>query len=344
MGYRKRARVSPKNPGSSIRSIRRGVRRYEQTTSASIASARRVPYLPPEIIGGIAEHVNKSHLKHFRLVSKVWQAVTTPLLFDRIYVSPRGKDLEVFREITTQPILAASIKQLVYDVSVFSDVCRKDYFKMMCEEMGLFRLKWGWKVALTVNVPEPMKQLFHTVAPEHQAIFLDRAVIRDGHTQWIELMKDELGRLYSGGFFVDLHSGLSRLPSLRSVRMDQDVWGTAIYRHGAQDRTGCPLDPPVEGSPLSRQWKPFHPLPRKPANTDPFNQSEHLRLMVRALCTAKRNIKEFDFDSCIDSGLPPTVFSNRDNKDSLHQDMKSSLWRLETLYRDNTLGFSRRHS
>lgn len=77
----------------------------------------RSPYLPLEVKHIILEDFNKSELKLVRLVSKDWCLAAVPLLFDRIYISPRERDVDVFIEIVDHPVLCQGPKSLIWDAS-----------------------------------------------------------------------------------------------------------------------------------------------------------------------------------------------------------------------------------
>lgn len=53
----------------------------------------------------------------------------TPCLFDRAYISPYDKDLQVFTNITQDPRLSTSIKDLVYDTSTVQELIYERYFE-----------------------------------------------------------------------------------------------------------------------------------------------------------------------------------------------------------------------
>lgn len=101
-----------------------------------------MPYLPLEIKGHIIKYLNKIDLKTLRHVSKEWSDTATALLFDRIYVSCRSKDIEVFEKITRHPTLRYSIKEMIYDVSNFTRSLRETIF-VPCVERSAVSLYTG---------------------------------------------------------------------------------------------------------------------------------------------------------------------------------------------------------
>jgi len=89
---------------------------------------RDLPYLPAEVKSLVADFLIKSDLKNVRLVSRDWSAPATPSLFDRVFISPYHKDLQTFANITHDPILASSIKELVCDTPTIPELSYEEYF------------------------------------------------------------------------------------------------------------------------------------------------------------------------------------------------------------------------
>ncbi|KAI4146884.1 MAG: hypothetical protein L6R39_003300 [Caloplaca ligustica] len=318
---------------SSDEKPRRSSRLRRHVGERADKPASRVPYLPPEIIGIVAEHLCKSNLKNLRYVSKTWRTVVNPLLFDRVYISPHKQDLDIFEKITSHPVLATSVKTLTYDVSTFFAISKRSYFELMCREIRYASRGQRQEVAAICH-PQRFAQLVHAaVRGEHRSLYWEYEndpIIQSGLDEWRHCRLDELEGFASGSFASCLSSGLCRLSNLRSVRTDDDVWGRAVSRHGS-GRSSTPLDQVVEGSPLARSWKPFHPTPRFPKRTDKPNVSEHLVTIVGALCKSKRRVREFCFGAKTVEGPAPGIFSGLGVPDDFPHGMKSSLWQLETL-------------
>ncbi|KAL8834151.1 MAG: hypothetical protein Q9170_003898 [Blastenia crenularia] len=292
-----------------------------------------VPNLPPEIFGLIASHLDKADLKILRLVSKTWRGVATPLLFDRVHVSPRSKDLEVFEKITGSPALAGSVKELVYDVSTFYDLSPKQYFRVMCREIKT--VFFGREEDLsTISQPPHFYQLIAAVVHKEPALrkkYGNNATVLSGFTEWQRLVDEQCQLFESGLFFCSLRLGLSKLSNLKSVNMDDDVWGRAIHHHGYPAASHSHFGPPVEGSPHSRQWKFCHPYPRKPQYTDHLNRFDSLKVIVDALWQSQRRIHFFRFSAHVCDGLHPDIFGRYKITDDFPHRMQSSLWQLERL-------------
>lgn len=100
-------------------------------------SGTSVPYLPPEILGIIAGYLPKSDLKSLRLATKQCCYAATPRLFDRIFISPRVEDLAAFISISNRASLAGSIRTLVYDLTEFQKLSKRDYFTEFCKKVDM---------------------------------------------------------------------------------------------------------------------------------------------------------------------------------------------------------------
>ncbi|KAL9003728.1 MAG: hypothetical protein Q9188_003415 [Gyalolechia gomerana] len=328
--------------------MRRSQRLKTASSNAIFKPASRIPYLPPEIVNLFARYLGKTDLKSLRLVSGTWHRVVTPQLFDRIYVSPRTKDLDVFKEITSHPVLAASVKELLYDVSTFCHVSQTDYFAMMCKEIADQPMDHhlGYRErTIYRRMPPRFRQLINKIERGELVSHLRQEHVEDstvivGYDEWLRLWHEEIHCFFSGTFFRVLCAGLSNLSNLHSVRMDDDVWGRAIHRHRYPRGIRSPLLSPIEGSPLARQWKPFHPVPQQPERGELITRSTHLQTIVLALFESQRKIMKFYFETrMVEEGLPPTIFMDHQpyrlspiqGKDALKSALKSVLSQLETL-------------
>ena len=288
-------------------------------------------FLPPEIIRLITTRLDKAELKCLRLVSRLWHDVATPLLFDRIYISPHTKDLDVFERIASHPVLAAFVKELLYDVSTFDATTEKQYFEDFCDEVR-YRLCYR-KDPVDLGLPPLFEAMAdHIEHKDHGDLYSTyghEAIIRAGFVEWQETVEDELSCFDSGTFSASLASGLSKLSNLKSVRMEDEIWRGA-NKHGLICAIESPLQLQVGGSPLARQWKPIHPCPQKPNLTGRLTRSVHLKTVINALSTSKRLIKQLYFPAHVDEGLPPAFF-RPNGTDQFPSQMQTSLSQLQSL-------------
>ena len=194
-------------------------------TPASIQTAR-VPYLPPEILRLIANLLLKSDLKCLRVVSKSWHALVTDLLFDRVFVSPRARDLEVLKSISAHATIRTKVKELIYDTSHFSHMSGEDYFARA--HMIIEDSEWS-KSHSQLIYPRNFRRFVRAV---HANVAYDVLLrkyantlfIRKGFEDWQRYFLDEKERLDTGTFFSDFCTGIKALPNLRRLTMNSGFW------------------------------------------------------------------------------------------------------------------------
>ena len=189
-------------------------------------------YLPPELKGLVARCLRKSELKKLRLVSRQWHVMATPLLFDRVYVSPREKDLQTFSNITKHPVLSRSIKAMICDISEIPEYSYEEYFHFLCYEKRAMAFDLSKKHPFKGPYPALGRFLNAVIRgtisqPKMFSRFGNYKFIREGFQIWRQLAAEESQYLENsehGRFFHELYSGLSRLPNLQSVNIGDDLW------------------------------------------------------------------------------------------------------------------------
>lgn len=331
--------------GSLRRSLRLAggveIRSGVATDSALSPPTTSAPYLPAEVKSLVAECLQKSDLKSLRYVSKQWHAMATPLLFDKVYVSPRDKDIQIFSNITKHPVLRRYIKSVVCDTSEVPELSDEDYFYNLCDELRSITFCMSKKN--TFKSPHPQLNKFIKAIIRGKASQLvmyckyssDRFVM-EGFQLWQELAAEELQSLkdgWNGIFFSDLCSGLLRLPNLQSVIMEDNIWSKIRMDITDEFLTTCPHLTPrtnLTGSPLARSWNPWHLRPKRSEDAG----SEYLSLMVRALSKTKKHIKHFECQSRhprIYEGLSPWDFAMYNMTQRFPRQMTIALCQLESL-------------
>ena len=96
--------------------------------AADIAAPSHGFQLPFELQKMILKYLKKYELKQVRLVSKACSSLATPLLFDRVYLSLKQLDLEVFARCAVHSVIRSSVKEIIYDVSHFDpNMTRQGY-------------------------------------------------------------------------------------------------------------------------------------------------------------------------------------------------------------------------
>ena len=294
--------------------------------------------LPPELKGLVAKCLRKSELKNLRLVSQQWHVMATPLLFDRVYVSPREKDLQVFSNITKHPVLSRSIKAMICDISEFPEYSHEEYFHCLCIEQRAMAFELSKKYPFKGPYPALGRFVNAVIRgsisqPKMFSRFGNYKFIREGFQIWRQLAAEESHYLaYSehGRFFQKLYSGLSRLPNLQSVNVRDDLWDRCrqhwICAFYLQERNES-FRTIKSGSPLVRGWCPWHLAPWKRADAG----FERLSLVVRALSKTEKCIKTFLCYTRGDTGLSPRRFSSCDMTRGFPRHVANALWQLEIL-------------
>ena len=284
----------------SIAGKRRSSRRIQGLPPPTTHSAPKDLYLPTELRVYILSCLEKCDLKRVRLVSKEWCSLATTPLFDRAYISPRRKDIEVFEGITRHPVLSSAVRELVYDASQFVpclDVGH--YHKQLYDSMLGVSLRGGNPLSKISNAE--IKRYVREQRAKALTCFdfcqrhkKDKFVI-EGYGKYNAQVKYEQHSFQSGMFSSDLHSGLYRLENLRSVKLSDSIWNHEL------DQT------PDEGSPLIRSWGPYylHPTLRcQFLDADSSQMTDHFCTLTRAISTTGKNITNFEVPYSIGTGIP----------------------------------------
>lgn len=231
-------------------------------------------YLPIEIRAIIVQFLEKKDLKQLRLVSNDWSFLATTLLFDRVFVSPHKKDLQIFNNVTKQPIISAAIKHLVYDPTTFKNSLNYDeYFEALLAHMN-------W---ITFHLERYINKPFDCEDAEIHAFFGDYTKAKSPRLSGDSFNYDTLKLLHQGDRFVlegfqehkqnakdelslannslseALFSGISQLRHLNSVEISTSHWRCEQYN--VSPSGSSMLGTRQKGSPLARSWHPFHAKP-----------------------------------------------------------------------------------
>ena len=219
-------------------------------------------YLPPELKVAVLAQLDKRDLKNVRLVSKEWNALAIGPLFDKVYVSCRAKDLEVFKNITSHPVISKGVKELVYDGSLFEkDMRFRDYFRHV-----YYQIRWiEWRDTLFDSADVQINGFVQHCRertkgfPELYKTHKRNTFLIEGHQKYRDCSAFEDRFMNEGLLLDDLCTGLRSLEHLRSVVLDTKMW----HHHLHEDKYLGTVNPdtlhgPSSGSPLCRSWNPFH--------------------------------------------------------------------------------------
>lgn len=250
----------------------------------------------------VLEFFEKYDLKRVRLVSKEWCSLATQFLFDKIYISPRQKDVEVFGRITTHPVLSHAVKELVYDTSHFmQELAIEDYYDGLDSEVTCVAHSWEHR---TFTSPNPEINEFVEDLKKRSAKSMNYQEVRQKHSRdsfivegyqlYLDYAKDEQQSFESGMFLSKLYLGLHRLNNLQSVVFNNDLWHYYIVST-PQNIDISSLQCRTSGSPLVRSWKPFHlrPCGRNSIDVPPSSMADIYHTIAHAMSVSNRKITRF---------------------------------------------------
>ena len=270
-------------------------------------SVPTVSDLPTELRISVLRNLEKRDLKALRLASKQWCPLATVSLFEKLHVSPRKKDLEIFEKIAKHPVLSTLAKELVYDTSYFVDgLSYLQYFGRLCKELSIVAAQWhrmnrtfdSPNVQLNGLIEELKPRMRRPLTYMYEEHRHDEFIV-EGFRLWQELSRYEQLACESGQFYHDLCSGLRQLDGLRSVVLDKTLWLVNLKEKETLSSTTLLAD--FSGSPLTRSWNPLHPRAEywDEIQDQRLNRCEHLFTITRALSATHREILSFKVDDSL---------------------------------------------
>ena len=248
---------------------RRWSRRIQGLAPSQIdVSSPKAVFLPPELKVAVLALLDRWDLKSVRLVSKEWSALATRPLFDRVFISCREKDLEVFKSITRHPVISEGVKELVFDASFFRRTMDlEEYIGRLADNIS-----WPARLeGLDTPFDSTNSQLneFYRHCQEDEVdlgkiydIHKNDTFIVQGHQKYRDHSAFEYQCILNSSFAGDLVAGVESLSSLRSVVFSHETWKhnffRSLYSNTPRPKT---FQMSSSGSPLCRSWNPFHLRP-----------------------------------------------------------------------------------
>ena len=258
-------------------------------------------YLPLEVKRIILEDSSKSDLKLVRLVSKDWCLAAVPLLFDRIYISPRKHDLDVFSDIIDHPVLCQAPRSLIWDATYF--LRRKDqrhYMKRLLHEARFIHRRkfddpstpYQWFINACYDMKDGAEATDRILSNYQHAAFVE-----EGFKLWQENAIFERSFCKNGHFYTTLCDGLRKLDRLRSVVVTSNLWNVNL-----QDAHAGVLFCKTHGlgPPLLRSWDLSHARPFSIPGT--YRSAKDFHLISNALAETAVVIRDFSFYEDVYSG------------------------------------------
>lgn len=184
----------------------------------------------------------------------------TPLLFDKVYISPRKIDLTVFINITRHQVLGPLVREVIYDTSRFEDrISRRDYFDRLCGDLiDCFvhenqHLEWRFYPLITALKSENSRgeSLRDELYERHRKDDL----VRTGYKRWKRYAKSERWAGKQTPLFSIISKGIQRSNRVRSFSVIGHLWENHL------DQTTS-LDKQFSGPPSIRGWHALHARPR----------------------------------------------------------------------------------
>ena len=274
--------------------------------AADIAAPSRGFRLPVELQKIIFKYLKKYELKQVRSVSKICSSLATPLLFDRVYISLKRLDLEVFAQCAAHPVISSTIQEIIFDVSHFDPnmtrlnychllayfIPRQCYLKPFENPSHPYHFFVNEYCARNSNVDD--------VCSNHE----NDAFVVEGFQVWQNHAWHERYAMENGLFLRTLHTGLQNFSKLSSIVMTNELFIRNVMNSRKIDRST--LQGSYAGSPVTRSWNPLHARPTKEF-TDEYLIAHFLNL-TSALSSSGVCLQKVDLCSGDFRGLPLRVF------------------------------------
>lgn len=217
-------------------------------------------FLPPELKLAIIGCMGKYELKTFRLVSREWSMFATPLLFDKVYISPRMIDLTAFNNITQHPVLGPVVREVIYDTSRFQDrISRRDYFDRLCGDLIYcfvhHNLNLEWRNHPLISDLKSGNSRAESLRDELYERHRKDDFVRSGYKRWRRYAKSERWTGKQTVLFSIISKGMQRSNRVRSFSVIGNLWENHL------DQTTS-LDKHFSGPPSIRRWHALHARPR----------------------------------------------------------------------------------
>lgn len=271
---------------------------------------RRIVYLPPELKLAIVGCVEKHMLKKLRLISREWSMFATPLLFDKVYISPREIDLTVFTNITQHPVLGPFVREVIYDTSRFDEISRQDYFDRLCRDLANSLVdndsrEWpSDHLISTIKSNNTYDVFSEDLMADLYARHKKDDFVKKGYRRWRHYTASEERTTELTVLSRTLTRGIQKSNGVRSFAVIGNVWETHLSETGA-------LDEHFSGPPSVRSWDALHARPRSCFDHEPSEVT--FATAVLALRAVKPVVSLSIFKGMVNcgNGLAPLALTQR---------------------------------
>lgn len=222
----------------------------------SSSSSPSLPRLVPELLAAIVSYLPNRDLKRLRLTCKVLSK-RVPLHFDRVFLSPNPRNIEVARGIADHEKFRHGVKEIIWDDALFvHEILRpNEQYILLADSPRKKGDPPGWFVRACKQNLQDLKNLKKT-GKRTRAPDLSFSESWDYYKRLIEQQE---GVLASGADVDALRYALERFPSLRRITITPAAHGE--------------LDAPRYDMPMMRSFpKGFnYPIPRgRPFDEAPY--------------------------------------------------------------------------
>ncbi|MCJ1486456.1 hypothetical protein MMC06_006633 [Schaereria dolodes] len=276
-------------------------------------------FLPNETLLSIFRTLTKADLKALRLVCKKWSPLGNGLLFDRVFISPHSRDLDVFTNITGHHSLNLGVKSVLYDLSRFDTrLTKDDYFSQLQTQTRDLISHVVRDFLLAKSCPQ-MAEFVRFVRrldlPENEQVrtvgdFNDYETINEGF-RWYTISAKQQEKVFAKDeIAVQLLLGLKHLPMLQHVGFYEGLEGPKLQ--GLYDLDGFnsmstqPISSRLQGPPLARS---LHPLFLQPCFDGERDVCDDVNLVVRSLSLTQKTINSLRFPTM--NSLQPENFNSQ---------------------------------
>lgn len=208
--------------------------------------------------------LEKDHLKSVRFACKRLALLVSPLLFDKIYISPHRKNMDVFCQITEHSDLCQYPRKLVFDVQEFDlNIDPDQYYHHLCDQVSNL-LKHGLPYDMhhhDQGIAAFMRMLLNKASfgGEIDSTCRNLRFVQRGLEIYRERAEEQDHYYNSGQLLACLCIGLMKLPYLDTVNF-QSKWDDLHLQYVNWRKN--PRNLRIFSSPLARSWSPFHLMPR----------------------------------------------------------------------------------
>ncbi|MCJ1267396.1 hypothetical protein MMC22_007281 [Lobaria immixta] len=288
-------------------------------------------HLPNEVLLMIFKLLDKNDLKSVRCACKFFEPLVSPRLFDEIYISPHGQNLDVFRNITEHSVLCRYPRELVYNVQRFkANIDRREYFRGLCHQLRCYALRF-----LRSNIHHADKEiegLMHMArdslaggSPNKSEDYYTSRIVQRGFDTYREKAEEEAHYNNTGQLLACLCLGLTKLPYLDTVQFNSS-WGNAQFSsvNWSKSSRGLGYFP----SPFARAWSTFHLMPKAPQFG--ANIVHEFDNVISAFSLTKRPLKVLKADAFV--SVPYEKFYTRSSLSrTFRQHSLAAMYHLECI-------------